>query len=69
MRFRINGPTYLAVLLSMGDRSSLYLYDPEGIVRYQEMLGESRHAIVAVGDPGTLNQYLLIGGKRGRVWR
>jgi hypothetical protein len=48
-------------------RSALYVYDDEGTLRYQEILGEPCSALAAVPDKEAGAEVLLIGGD-GKVW-
>lgn len=70
VKLKANEPEYLAVLVAFRTRSAsiLYVYDPQGALVYQEVLGEDCEA-VAASPPGKSGVESLLVGGEGQVWQ
>jgi hypothetical protein len=70
VRLKSGEPDYLAVLINYGrwDRSVLYLYSHDKKLVYEEVMPESRDALIAAPSDDGKTEALLLGGEDW-VWR
>ena len=68
--FNGDGEKYFVVMTSSEewDRSSLYLYDPNGILAYHEILPYSMGEMTALSVGGSAAEVILVGGDE-TVWQ